>query len=401
VDSRGSPTLEVDVFVKNGFGRAIVPSGASTGSHEALELRDNKKGFFGKSVYRAVDNVKFLGKKLKSNYTQQSLDNELVKLDGTSNKSRFGANAILGISLAFAKAEADAKDMNLFESISKFSKSGIRLPIPAFNVINGGKHAGTKMAIQEFMLLPVKAKSFSSALQMGVEAYHELKLLLIKRFGKTAVNVGDEGGFASRFDSPEDVLDVLCDAVENAGYKGKILFGIDAAASEFYRRGKYNVDDRSFTPLKLLEYYVQLTKDFPLMSIEDPFEENDFDSFAELSQRIGKKVNIVGDDLLCTNPARIQKAIQKNSCNVLLMKPNQIGTLSESLFSTQLARSAGWGVMASHRSGDSEDSMLADISVGFGCEFLKSGAPCRSERLAKYNQLLRIEEILGKRARYG
>lgn len=394
VDSRGRPTVEVECRTTRGCGRAIVPSGASTGVNEALELRDGGKAWHGKGVTKAVRNVGLLGRKIVGkSFSQQRLDAALNEFDGTSNKSKYGANAILGISLAFAKAAASHEGLELYEYLQSMSQKKLSLPVPCFNVINGGKHAGTKLPFQEYMLLPVRATNYSEALRMGSEIYHELKALLNRRFGPSSTNVGDEGGFVPPFECYEKPLDFLVEATDKCGFSRKVKIGMDVAASTFYARGKYFLEGRRLSTHELLDEYVRLVRDYPLVSIEDPFEEDDFDGFAELRKALGQRCQVVGDDLLCTNPQRVQKAVRKNSCNCLLLKPNQIGTVSETLLSSQLAHHAGWRVMASHRSGDTEDPFIADVAVGLGCEMLKSGAPCRGERTSKYNRLLRMERV--------
>ncbi len=403
LDSRGTPTVEVVASSAKHSARASVPSGASTGVHEAWELRDGGKRYFGKGVQQAVKNVSIIAKKLtgKNPAAQEAIDELLLKLDGTPNKSKLGANAILAVSLACCRLAALEQDIPLYHHIGNlFGNKKFVLPVPAFNVINGGKHAGNRLDIQEYMLLPVGAKSFAEALQIGAEVYHELKRLLEKQFGKTATNVGDEGGFAPPLTCIEEPLDVLADAVQNLGYWKKVAFGIDAAASTFHRGQKYHVEGEELTSADLMEKYIELAGAYPLVSIEDPFHEDDFEGFAKLTRQIGKRVQIVGDDLLCTNPERIRNALVHNSCSALLLKVNQIGTLSQAFDAARLALGNDWNVMVSHRSGETTDCFIADLAVGLGNGQIKAGAPCRGERLAKYNQLLRIEEELGKKAAY-
>jgi len=414
-DSRGNPTVEVDVTTEKGVFRASVPSGASTGIYEALELRDNDKSkFMGKGVSKAIHNVnaiiapQIIGKDVTK---QAELDNFMLALDGTDNKGKLGANAILGVSLAACKAGAAQKGVPLWRHIADLAgKKEVILPVPAFNVINGGTHAGNKLAMQEFMLLPVGASSFSEAMRMGAEVYQHLKALIKEKYGQDATNVGDEGGFAPNIQNNKEGLELCNHAIERAGYTGKVKLGMDVAASELYQEkiGKYDLDfktknnDGKFlkTGPELAELYKEFVKEFPVISIEDPFDQDDFASYHSLTDAIGKDVQIVGDDLLVTNPKRIKKAIEEKACNALLLKVNQIGTITESIEACLMAQAAGWAVMVSHRSGETEDNFIADLVVGLGTGQIKTGAPCRSERLSKYNQLLRIEEELGTAAKY-
>jgi len=401
LDSRGNPTVEVELEMKGGKKViAAVPSGASTGVHEAVELRDGGKRYGGKGVRRAVRNINTkIAPKLKwvGCTFQRDIDEMMVKLDASDGKRKLGANAILGVSLACARAGAYSKGKELWEYINELwkvlpipSHQLLRMPRPFFNVINGGKHANNKLAIQEFMIAP-RAKSFAESLRMGSEVYHALKKILEKKYG--SVGVGDEGGFAPPLRKAEEALDLLKMAIRRAGYTGKVDIAVDCAASDFYVRSKkVYVLHRKFTKEKLMEYYLLLIKKYKLISIEDPFEEEDFESFALLRKKSG--IQIVGDDLTATNIERIEGAIKEKSCNCLLLKVNQIGTLSEALLAAKLALTAGWKIMVSHRSGETEDTFIADLAVGIGCGQIKAGAPCRGERTAKYNQLLRIEEEL-------
>jgi enolase len=404
LDSRGNPTIEVDVTVNNHKYTAAVPSGASTGTHEALELRDqNSKRYGGKGVLKAVNNVE---KKLaplligKVNCIQQKkIDDLMLKADGTSNKSKLGANAILGVSLACARAGAGESGKELYQYVHSLlptkTNSKISLPRPFFNVINGGMHAGNSLPFQEFMISP-QAKTFREALRIGAEVYHTLKGIIAKKYGKLATNVGDEGGFAPPIRTAEEGLELLIKAINKSGYSGKVDIAMDCAASEFYKNGSYYAP-KKMTSGQLVNYYLKLLKKYPIISIEDPFEQEDFQSYAKLRKRSEKSgIQIVGDDLTVTNVDRIKTAIQEKSCNCLLLKVNQIGTLTEALQAVALAYSAGWKVMVSHRSGETEDTFIADLAVGIGCGMIKSGAPCRGERTAKYNRLLRIEEELNK-----
>ncbi len=406
LDSRGNPTVEAEITTKFGVARASVPSGASTGTHEAYELRDNdSKRYFGLGVKLAVANINNkINKALKGlDVTKQEIiDKKLIELDGTAQKLHLGANAILAVSMASARAAALSKGILLAEHIAQISDTKkLRLPIPAFNIINGGKHAGNQLDIQEYMILPIGAKNFAQALRIGSEVEHQLKELLKKDFGKQSTNVGDEGGFAPQFNCIEEPFDFIMQSIEKLGYQKQVKLGIDAASNTFYRMGKYYLEGQEFEPKELIEKYKDLTNSYPLISIEDPFYEDDFENFAKLTSKIGKKTQIVGDDLLVTNPERIRKAIVHNSCNALLLKINQIGTITEAIDAGKIAQTHNWKVMVSHRSGETEDSFIADFAVGLGAGQIKSGAPCRGERLEKYNQLLRLEEYFGKKAKYG
>ena len=412
-DSRGNPTVEVDLTTEKGLFRAAVPSGASTGIHEALELRDDiKTEYHGKGVKKAVSNINDLiaPALLKENLQvtdQEAIDNFMIKLDGTENKSKFGANAILGVSLAACKAGATHKGVPLYRHIADLAGTPeIILPTPAFNVINGGSHAGNKLAMQEFMILPTGASSFTEAMRMGTETYHHLKKVINARFGLDATAVGDEGGFAPNILNNKDALDLITTAIEKAGYTGKIEIGMDVAASEFHKNGKYDLDFKNpasdpatyLESNKLAELYQEFIKDFPMVSIEDPFDQDDWAAWTSLTGNT--PIQIVGDDLTVTNPKRIQMAVDCKACNCLLLKVNQIGTVTESIAAHKLAKANGWGTMVSHRSGETEDSFIGDLVVGLSTGQIKTGAPCRSERLAKYNQILRIEEELGAAAKY-
>lgn len=406
LDSRGNPTVEVDILTKDSFARAAVPSGASTGIHEALELRDGGKRFKGKGVQKAIKNIDaFIAPKIKDMdcREQKELDWVMLKLDRTKNKSNLGANAILAVSMAACKAGAFSKGIPLYEHIGSLIKNKkFILPVPAMNVINGGQHAGNKLDIQEYMIMPVGAKSFSEAMQMGAETYHTLKEIIKKKYGKEAVNVGDEGGFAPPLKKSDEPVQLILKAVEEAGYSGKIKLGLDCAASNFYDKKQklYLIDGNKYHPMGLVDYYKEMAKKYPIISIEDPFEEDDWKNFYVLAEEIGKNVQIVGDDLLVTNAERIKKAINLQACTALLLKVNQIGSITEAIDACQLAREHGWNVMVSHRSGETEDTFIADLAVGLATGQIKSGAPCRGERTAKYNQLLRIEEELGSKAKY-
>ncbi|KAF3914747.1 Enolase [Arthrobotrys entomopaga] len=415
-DSRGNPTVEVDVVTKTGLHRAIVPSGASTGVHEALELRDKDASHWGgKGVLTAVKNVnEVLGPALIKEgideTDQKAVDEFLNSLDGTDNKKKLGANAILGVSLAVAKAGAAKKGVPLYAHVAELtgSKSPYVLPVPFFNVINGGSHAGGALAFQEFMIAPTGVDTFSEALRAGAEIYQILKSLTKKKYGLSAGNVGDEGGVAPDIQTAEEALDLIVESIEKAGYKGKVDIAMDVASSEFYKEKdeKYDLDfknpnsDQSkwITSQELAEKYISLTEKYPIVSIEDPFAEDDWPAWSQFLAKVG--VQVVGDDLTVTNPIRIKRAIEEKSCNALLLKVNQIGTLSESIQAAEDSFNAGWGVMVSHRSGETEDVTISDLVVGLRAGQIKTGAPCRSERVAKLNQLLRIEEELGEKAVY-
>jgi len=400
LDSRGNPTVEVDVRTTGGFGRASVPSGASTGSNEALELRDKDKRFQGKGVRRAVENVNrkiapaLLGLDASN---QTELDQIMLELDGTPNKTRLGANAILGVSLAVARAAADTLGLPLYRYLGGVTAT--QLPVPTLNVLNGGKHAGNNLAIQEFMIQPRGAKNFGEGLQMAAETYHILGELLKKKYGQNAVNVGYEGGYAPPLERTHQALDCITRAVEEAGYADEITLGIDAAASEFYTEGKYEIDGDSLLPGEMIDFYTELTRTYNILLIEDPFEEESFEEFAELTRKLSNKI-IVGDDIFVTNIDRLREGINIGAANALLLKVNQIGSLTEALEAGILAHRNRYRVVVSHRSAETEDTTIADIAVALGADLIKTGAPARSERTAKYNQLLRIEEELKNTASY-
>uniref|UniRef100_A0A674P794 phosphopyruvate hydratase n=1 Tax=Takifugu rubripes TaxID=31033 RepID=A0A674P794_TAKRU len=413
-DSRGNPTVEVDLCTDKGLFRAAVPSGASTGIYEALELRDNEKSrFLGKGVSKAVNHINtslaaaLVGQDL-SVVDQARIDQVMIDLDGTENKSQFGANAILGISLAVCKAGAAEKGVSLYQHIADLAgNTEVILPVPAFNVINGGSHAGNKLAMQEFMILPVGASTFREAMRIGAEVYHNLKNVIKKKYGQDATNVGDEGGFAPNILENKEALELIKEAISKAGYTDEVVIGMDVAASEFYKEGKYDLDFKSpddpkpsITSDELANLYKSFVKDYPgnLVSIEDPFDQDDWAAWTNFTE--STDIQVVGDDLTVTNPTRIGKAVEEKACNCLLLKVNQIGTVTESLSACKKAQENGWGVMVSHRSGETEDTFIADLVVGLCAGQIKTGAPCRSERLAKYNQILRIEEELGDKARF-
>ena len=413
LDSRGNPTVEVDLTTSKGTFRAAVPSGASTGIYEALELRDkDPKRFLGKGVLKAIENVnKVIGPALIAKNIdvtkQEEVDKIMLELDGTENKSKLGANAILGVSLAVCKAGAAHKGVPLYRHIADLAgNKEVILPCPAFNVINGGSHAGNKLAMQEFMILPTGATSFREAVQIGSEVYHNLKAVVKKHYGQDATNVGDEGGFAPNIQENKEGLELLKQAIAKAGYTDKVQIGMDTAASEFYKDGKYDLDFKNpnsdpskwVTGQELAEIYQDFIANYPIVSIEDCFDQDDWDNWAAFTA--STSIQIVGDDLLVTNPKRIQTGIERKACNALLLKVNQIGSVTESIQACKLSQANGWGVMVSHRSGETEDTFIADLVVGLCTGQIKTGAPCRSERLAKYNQLLRIEEELGDKAKF-
>ncbi|KAL6762020.1 enolase [Haematococcus lacustris] len=412
IDSRGNPTVEADVVTYKGSYRAAVPSGASTGIHEAVELRDGDKSkYLGKGVLKAVENINTLiGPALKgmNPVNQKEIDDKMRELDGTHNKGKLGANAILAVSMAVCKAGAAEKGVPLYKHIADLAgNSKLYLPVPSFNIINGGSHAGNALAMQEFMILPVGASSFSEAMRMGAEVYHTLKGLIKAKYGQDATNVGDEGGFAPNIASNEEGLHLVNDAIEKAGYTGKVKIGMDVASSEFFTEDKMydlnfktvpNDGSQKKTAAQMLDMYREFCTKYPMISIEDPFEQDDWEPAMALTAE--NICQVVGDDMLVTNPERVKRAIETKCVNALLLKVNQIGTMTESIEAVKMAKEAGWGVMTSHRSGETEDCFIADLAVGLSTGQIKTGAPCRSERNAKYNQLLRIEEELGEDAAY-
>ncbi|MFO7951265.1 MAG: phosphopyruvate hydratase [Bacillota bacterium] len=403
LDSRGNPTLEVDVWLQGGWsGWAAVPSGASTGAFEAVELRDEDEARYrGKGVLNAVRHVNdIIAPELFgcNVLDQQDLDRLMIELDDTSNKSRLGANAILGVSLALARAGAAMLDIPLYRYIGGLN-AGV-LPVPFMNILNGGEHADNNMDIQEFMIAPTGAGSFSEALQMGTEVFHQLKTIL-KQKGLSS-NVGDEGGFAPDLQSSEEALDLILEAVLGAGYRpgNDIFLALDAAASEFYKDGVYHLEGNNYSARELIEYYSKLLEHYPIISIEDGLDENDWDGWKKLTEKMSTKIMLVGDDLFVTNSQRLNKGIESSTANAILVKLNQIGTLSETIETMALARRAGYWCMVSHRSGETGDSFIADLAVGTNAGLIKTGAPSRIDRVAKYNQLLRIEADLAQTANY-
>ncbi|MCS5696509.1 phosphopyruvate hydratase [Desulfofundulus thermocisternus] len=403
LDSRGNPTVEVDVLLEGGaLGRAAVPSGASTGAHEAVELRDGDPSrYLGKGVQKAVQNVieKIAPEIIGFDALEQvMLDKTLIELDGTPNKSRLGANAILGVSLATAKAAALALGLPLFQYLGGVNAR--RVPVPMMNILNGGKHADNNVDVQEFMIMPVGAPTFAEALRMGAEVFHNLKKVLKKKGLNTAV--GDEGGFAPSLDSNEEACAVIIEAIEAAGYRPgeDVALAIDAAATEFFKDGRYVLEGKEFTAEGLIDYYAALVERYPIFSIEDGLAEDDWENWVKLTARLGDRVQLVGDDLYVTNTERLRKGIQLRASNSILIKVNQIGTLTETLEAIEMARQAGFTAVVSHRSGETEDTFIADLVVAAGTGLIKTGAPSRTDRVAKYNQLLRIEEELGDTAIY-
>ena len=405
-DSRGNPTVEVDVTTENGvLGRAAVPSGASTGEHEAVEIRDGGKEYMGKGVLKAVDNVNSIiaGELLGTSvFEQNAIDQLMIDLDGTPNKSKLGANAILGVSLAAAKAAANELGMPLYRYVGGVSAN--TLPVPMMNIINGGSHSDAPIAFQEFMVMPVKAATFSKAMQMGSEIFHNLKKVLHDRNLSTAV--GDEGGFAPTLDGTEDALDTIALAVKNAGYSfgDEIMVALDCAAAEFYVNGKYDYSKFEGETGKIrssqeqADYLAELAANYPIISIEDGMDENDWEGWKYLTEKIGDKVQLVGDDLFVTNVERLSRGIDNGIANSILIKVNQIGTLTETISAVNMAKNAGYTSVMSHRSGETEDNTIADLAVALNCGQIKTGSASRSDRMAKYNQLLRIEEELGATA---
>jgi enolase len=403
LDSRGNPTVEVEVLLSDGqIGRAAVPSGASTGEHEAVELRDGDKGrYLGKGVQKAVDAVidQIAPALIGFDATdQRSIDQSMIDLDGTANKSKLGANAILGVSLAVANAAAASADLPLYKYLG--GPNAHVLPVPLMNILNGGSHADSDVDIQEFMVVPLGAETFSEGLRWGVEVYHALKAVLQAKGLSTGL--GDEGGFAPNLPSNRAALDLIQEAIRNAGYTPgqDIALALDVASSEFFKDGAYQFEGKSLSSSEMSAYYAELVADYPLVSIEDPLDENDWEGWKTLTDAIGDKVQIVGDDLFVTNPERLQTGIDSKTANSLLVKVNQIGSLTETLDAVSLAQRAGYTTITSHRSGETEDTTIADISVATNAGQIKTGAPARSERVAKYNQLLRIEEELDDAARY-
>ncbi|KAA0000752.1 MAG: phosphopyruvate hydratase [Thermoplasmata archaeon] len=395
LDSRGNPTVEAEVATSSKAAKASAPSGASKGMEEAFELRDGSKEFHGKGVRKAVENIETIiapaikGMDVRE---QDAIDAKMIAIDGTKNKSLLGGNACIAVSMAVCKCAAACQDMPVYRYLNKEARL---LPIPFMNVINGGKHAGNDLAIQEHMISPLKAKSFSEAVMMCSEVYHTLKNIILKKYGKNAVNVGDEGGFAPPLAKTEEALELIMKAIEENGYEKEIFLALDSAASSFYQNGIYLME-KEMSMEELLDYYNELVHSFPIISIEDGFSEEDWDGFIEITKKMGGKIQIVGDDIFVTNPKRLRKGIKSKACNALLLKPNQIGTLTEAINVAKICKENDYAIMVSHRSGDTCDSFIADLAVALETGQIKAGAPCRAERTEKYNRLLRIEEQLEK-----
>ena len=405
LDSRGNPTVEAEVFTKELSARAIVASGASTGIYEALELRDNEKRYGGKGVLKAVSNINdAIAKKITGMdcREQKVIDNSIIELDKTKNKSLLGANSTTAVSMAVCRLGALCSNKSLFRYIGDiFNSKATTLPVPQFNVINGGAHAGIDNDIQEHMIVPVGAKSFNEALRMGAETYHTLKKMLKEKFGASAILLGDEGGFVPSLNSVEERLELISKAIKNAGYEKEIKLALDCAASEFFRDEKYVVIKKRYSSAELIDFYKEIVEKYKIISIEDGMAENDWDGWKNMTKRLGSKIQIVGDDLLVTNPGKIKKAVEEKEVNSVLIKVNQVGTISETFDAIKLSKDNKLGTVVSHRSGETEDSFIADLAVGVDAGQSKFGAPARSERNCKYNQLLRIEEDLGSKARFG
>ena len=404
LDSRGNPTVEVDVWTQDGSkGRGTVPSGASTGIHEALELRDgDMKHFHGKGVLKAVSNVNKIIKPTiigKDATHQRDIDALMIKLDGTPNKQRLGANAILAVSIAIARVAASSQGKPAYKYLRDIPR--YKLPVPMMNVINGGKHAGNKLAVQEFQIEPVGASSCSEAVRIGDEVYQSLNSVLRAKYGPSAINVGDEGGYAPPLEMTGDALEAILQAISDAGYdQSKVHIGIDAASSSFYRSedSTYRLDGKNLRSGELEDYYEELIRTYPIKTLEDPFDEDDFDDFVHMTRKLGNRIKIIGDDLYVTNPERIKKGIQKKATNAVLIKLNQIGTVTETLDAIKMSKEAGLDIVVSHRSGETEDNFISHLATSQESLFIKTGAPARGERTAKYNELLRIEEELGSNA---
>ena len=407
-DSRGNPTTEVTLTTESGVFKSSCPSGASTGSTEAHELRDNEKSHNGKGVNKAINNInRIIAKNLfdKDISNQEEIDKFLIDLDGTPDKSNLGANAILPVSMAVCRATAKGKNIPLHKYLAQLSGNSEQyLPHPCFNILNGGEHAGNNICIQEFMICPVGADNFKHAMQMGSEIYANLKSILKKKYGLSATNIGDEGGFAPVINgkTPKDkifqALDLIMEAIKASNYEGKVKIAMDAAATSFFKDGEYVLDYKTTSSTKMnskemIDLYNEMINKYPFVSLEDPLDENDWEGFQMATKEL--KMLIIGDDITTTNPERIKKAAESKTCNGLLLKLNQIGTVTEAIEAVRIAKENGWKIMTSHRSGETIDDFIADLSVGLGTEFIKSGAPCRGERLAKYNRLMEIEEEIG------
>jgi len=403
LDSRGNPTIETEIITGGGYGSAIVPSGASTGKNEALELRDKNQRYGGKGVLNAVRNVNetitplLIGMDIRK---QREIDRIMIEEDGTENKSNLGANSILSVSLAAARCAADTLNLPLYQYIGGLNT--YVLPVPMMNVINGGEHAGNELDFQEFMIMPVGAKSFSEALRICAEIYHHMKKIIAKKYGKSSTNVGDEGGYAPPMKEISEPLEVIMSTIEELSYKDSVKIALDTASSTFYdeKSKMYNAMGKKMDSGELIDLFADVSSKYPIISIEDPMAEDDFDGFVEITRKLGKKIQIVGDDIFVTNKNILSTGIKKGACNSLLLKVNQIGSLTEAIDTASMAYRNGYSVVVSHRSGETEDTMIADLAVGISSGQIKTGAPSRSERCAKYNRLLRIEEYMGQSAVY-
>jgi len=403
LDSRGNPTIETEIITGGGYGSAIVPSGASTGKHEALELRDKNDRYGGKGVLNAVRNVNetitplLIGMDIRK---QKEIDRVMIEEDGTENKTNLGANAILSVSLAAARCGADTINIPLYQYIGGLN--AYVLPVPMMNVINGGQHAGNELDFQEFMIMPVGAKSFSEALRISAEVYHQMKKIIAKKYGKGSTNVGDEGGYAPPMKEISEPLEIIMSTLEELSYKDVVKIALDTASSSFYdeKSKRYNAMGKKMSSGELIDLFADVCSKYPIISLEDPMAEDDSEGFVEITKKLGKKIQIVGDDNFVTNRKKLSNGIKNGACNSLLLKVNQIGSLTEAIDTASLAYRNGYSVVVSHRSGETEDTMIADIAVGISSGQIKTGAPTRSERCAKYNRLLRIEEYLGESAVY-
>ncbi len=397
-DSRGLPTIRTFVFTEDSFASASVSSGTSTGSREALELRDRTKNYYGQDVTCAISQVNTkIDKALKGEFIfdQRSIDNKMIELDGTSNKSNLGANSILGVSLAVSRLASQELEMPLYKYIGRLNKTNkSKIPTPILNIINGGAHAGNSLPFQEFQIIPNK-NNINENMHSSVEIYHKLKETLLDKFGSSSINVGLEGGFAPSISDPKVAIAIIQDAIDKTGHSRDVTIGLDCAATNFYnsKTKLYNIYNKTYDSENLIDYYYNLIKEYKITSIEDPFSENDFKAWTDFYFLVNKKINLIGDDLLVTNPKLIREAIKNNYCNSLLLKPNQIGSLSESIDAFNIAKKAGWKVVVSHRSGETEDSFISDLSVGLSSDYVKFGAPVRGERTSKYNRLLEIENM--------
>ena len=399
LNSQGEPTVEAELETEQGVFRASVSSGVSKGKYEAVEIRDGEKRFFGKGVRKAVENIekliapKLKGEEIKELSSLKKIDQLLIDLDGTENKSKLGANAILAVSLASLRAGAAAEKLPLWKWISEIAQRQPTLPTPCILSIEGGLHGGGDLDVQEFMVVP-QADSFQDKVRIGAEIYHTLGLILTKKYGKSAINVGIEGGFTPPLKRTEEGLDLVMEAIEKAGYKDKVKIILDVAASVFFKNGKYYFEDRILDKEELLKFFSEVLEKYPIIAIEDPFGEEDWEGFQRITENLGKKITVIGDDLLVTNIERIKKAKEKKACNGLILKPNQVGTVSETIAAAKYAIENGWQVFVKHRGGETNDDFIADLSVGLGTGWIMAGAPSRGERVAKYNRVLRIEEEL-------